>query len=89
MQSCLKNMSEGDQGLYLLKELNDTLYGILAHHCSYDVLDTEKVTWQSPSDLIEKVTDKPPASYYVLYISFVLSIHTPFLTCYIYFRVGL
>lgn len=35
--------------------LEEALTALLSQYCSRDLLEVEKVTWQSPSDLIEKV----------------------------------
>ena len=38
-----------------LRALEEVLTNLLGQYCSRDLLEVEKVTWQSPSDLIEKV----------------------------------
>ena len=39
-----------------LDALEEALAALLGQYCSQDLLAVEKVTWQSPSDLIEKVS---------------------------------
>ena len=52
--------SPSDLAVHNLSEMNSHLRSILAQWFSVGLLDLHKVTWETPCDIMEKVTTPPP-----------------------------